>query len=485
MWPFRKPPRYQANQADFWKYRSQKGILPWIQWLQKTIQAPYTPPPFPTPTPKQILKRTWQNPGDPETLCFLTQHPNGFIRQAALQKLPCIDPNLALPLLISRLNDWVPQVRQTAKTQLLALWTQAFEKPSSQDLLWELLPAFHQLSFGRRTQHQEILEKLHTLLAKEDGLPLLKASTSLLPPRISRWAITSLLDTGFRPKDPRPFLKHPDPVLRLRLTRKLWKDLSPDLQHQTLQDLFAAKPPFLRKESLYLWIQFFPEQSRAKLLQALEDPSGTIRGTARFYLDKEGFDIHNHLRHKALQQDHPLTWTAFAEVAKPQDRPLFESKLLSDHPQTRLAAYLYSLRQNDSDERILEGICNPIPKVAKSLQRMCLAQRRPLAVPLLRTRLRSPLPPSYRFPLLKLLDQQSTLACLAELLHPQIPKNLDPKELVLLGTIVDRLSTKASLTPTSEQLTRIEEGLSRLETTLPQDLQNDLKSLLQFWKALQ
>ena len=45
---------------------------------------------------------------------LLSMHPNGFVREEAIKALASIDTGRALPYLVVRAADWVPQVRDRA-----------------------------------------------------------------------------------------------------------------------------------------------------------------------------------------------------------------------------------------------------------------------------------------------------------------------------------------------------------------------------------
>jgi len=48
-------------------------------------------------------------------------HPNGHVREQAVVRLAHSNPDVALPFLLLRVNDWVPAVRLRARTAVVAL----------------------------------------------------------------------------------------------------------------------------------------------------------------------------------------------------------------------------------------------------------------------------------------------------------------------------------------------------------------------------
>jgi hypothetical protein len=266
----------------------------------------------------------------------------------------------------------------------------------------------------------------------------------------------------------------------------MWKRLPSEIQLQTLKEWDSSKVSFLRKESLYRWVEDYPHLSKAPLLKGLVDPKPGIRQTARFYLPKRGQDPYQSLKAMLEMNQDPQIWIAFADIAKPEDRPLFEKQLQSDHPKNRLAAFFYSLKQKDPDSRILDGLCNPFPFVAKHLQKACLASKRRLSPTALVERLRRDLPPSYKKPLLRILEQQSVLHHFSELLRLLGLATPSQEELLIFENKLQRLRTKFFLLPDKELLHEMEEYDSLLlGKQLPEKLTRELSDLLRFWKNAQ
>ncbi len=56
-------------------------------------------------------------------LIRLLEHPNGFKRENAIRRIGMLQDPIAIPNLLIRVNDWVPQVRDAAKEAILRIRT--------------------------------------------------------------------------------------------------------------------------------------------------------------------------------------------------------------------------------------------------------------------------------------------------------------------------------------------------------------------------
>lgn len=87
---------------------------------------------------------------------------NGYNREDAIKQLKRLKSPLALPVLIERANDWVPEVRVAAKKALLALITD-----NNVDAFIKTLPTLYQLKNCHRDNHEDLIQSVEQLLNKE------------------------------------------------------------------------------------------------------------------------------------------------------------------------------------------------------------------------------------------------------------------------------------------------------------------------------
>lgn len=137
---------------------------------------------------KQWYETLRQTPADTWDASAWMAHldaPSGFEREEAIRALTRLRAPEALPGLLKRLNDWVPQVRVAAQDAihvylddaLLAAWPAA-------------LPEMVHLLRGRRSDPWPMLSAIGNFFAQSDRVRALVADPSAIPaldPLVARW----------------------------------------------------------------------------------------------------------------------------------------------------------------------------------------------------------------------------------------------------------------------------------------------------------
>ncbi|MEZ6015329.1 MAG: hypothetical protein R3F49_09465 [Planctomycetota bacterium] len=115
------------------------------------------------------------------TLCaLLTCVPSGYVRQAALERLREADPGAALPFVVARLADWVPEVRRTAR-QAVEGWC----TPLHARALFGALPELERARAAGRFEDEDLARRIEALLRSQarTGLFLERLEDPALPVR--------------------------------------------------------------------------------------------------------------------------------------------------------------------------------------------------------------------------------------------------------------------------------------------------------------
>ncbi len=99
-----------------------------------------------------------------EDLAILSTSYNGYEREKAIALLDELKDPRALPLLLERLNDWVPAVKLRAETALFSLLVS-----SNAAYYVRLLPDFFHLKKRRRYDHNLLIEKIIIFLLREEN----------------------------------------------------------------------------------------------------------------------------------------------------------------------------------------------------------------------------------------------------------------------------------------------------------------------------
>lgn len=183
-----------------------------------------------------------------DELLISCQNGDGIIREDAVKKLALQANPKAIPALIVRLNDWVPQIRSAAKDAILTLAT----SENTRDFI-EHLPEIYHLRKCRRGNHEDIIRKINQcLLSKENRFYIvaginnenrliaricyaLASAHGLLPAE-------SLVETG---------LSNPDIIIRQQASILL-EDLGPDTQAPLLATALKDKHMPIRRAALQL-----------------------------------------------------------------------------------------------------------------------------------------------------------------------------------------------------------------------------------------
>lgn len=142
-----------------------------------------------------------------EDLLAMSSHASGFKRENAVRRLGILGNPTAIPHLIVRANDWVPQVRAAARDALSKLL-----RTGNGEAFVASLPAIVHLQTCTRDDHSELLQAVQEFLLREDNLHHLVAglhspdhqvarlATRLLVER-QRIAATELIAAGLSHKD--------------------------------------------------------------------------------------------------------------------------------------------------------------------------------------------------------------------------------------------------------------------------------------------
>lgn len=113
---------------------------------------------------KRLLK-SFQKQEGLDDLILMAEHWNGFKRENAVRRLGMLGNPVAIPKLIVRVNDWVPQVREAARKALLMLMT-----PKNAKAFAESLPDLFHLRTCGRDNHAQFIDDVLEYLLKEENV---------------------------------------------------------------------------------------------------------------------------------------------------------------------------------------------------------------------------------------------------------------------------------------------------------------------------
>lgn len=296
---------------------------------------------------------------------------NGFIREAALRQLAQHLPSAqSLAAILSRLNDWVPQVSAIAQSCL-----QDYLQPQRVDLLLQCLPEVQALKLKSRRDLAPVVEQIQTFLQRPD----VQGPVWQQCRRSRSWVGVFLLECLLAsPRLPTDFwqtmLHHPDGMLRKRtLLAACQQQDAKSLLLASLHDRHAALRNLVLRQLMQLDLAHEERQAICKSL--LLDPSPGPRRAAAWYAEQAGLDV------VACYEEFFTCWPSLSTShrmallheavhhALPQAQALAESCCQDESVKLRGMALmaLVQLCLEQQDERLLQGLKDPSRKIRRSM----------------------------------------------------------------------------------------------------------------------
>jgi len=318
-----------------------------------------------------------------EALIALT-HPNGFVRQQALEKIKEPVDASTISLLILRCNDWVHQVQEIARSKLFQLQPTTLQKQTG-----EILTALTLTQRSSRHQDNAIERYLDSsVLSSSEGLnsvlSILTTSKNIAKRKAaSRFLIrhqgrlsTSAIDR---------FLTHGLPnelSLLLLSTHKFSKEQ----QQLILKRVKNSKLAILRRSRLRLIGELDHEAAQNDFIEALHDVSKSVRSIARFHLSNwtiEQFTQHylNLLSHSQSSREFRGSLFGLSEL-RPREAHAISMQMLSTTlSNSRAKTCLECLDLNSSElneEQILIWLSSPVPAITRACYRSLISFKKHL-----------------------------------------------------------------------------------------------------------
>lgn len=288
-------------------------------------------------TPRALKEFHWS--GEEATVAFrlLSCHHSGYVREHALKSLLATDPVDVIPILFVRANDWVQKVRLIAYT---SLWKCVAEMPV--DILIGYLILTDQLKARARNDHQELVAFVEEKLTQPEVVENILECVGSEDFRISRISY-NLCDRLV--VDRVTLLQRAsssvDSVVRMKALKLSAGILNGEDLYRYILDSCNDRISAIKKQSLYLLVEYFFERSEEQLRYFLMDKSSGIRDCAKFYLEKLGVDDIPEFYRAKLSSDKSSTPTeailGLGEVGNQSDWLLMEKYLNHKRPKIRAA----------------------------------------------------------------------------------------------------------------------------------------------------
>ena len=302
-------------------------------------------------------------------LPYWIEHYDGYVREAALTRAVDLrSPELYLAI-VGRLNDWVPQVRRSARRALLSVLPSV-----SNDEALDSLPLVDRLLVATREDHSQFMEQFEAALLEKVGTaPIIDAlqSERLALARscfrvVCKYQLLPLVDLIERTigstKDIRTSLA------ALKLADQLDLRFCIELNKFALRSKFGA----VRTVALRMLIGVDESNAIEMAYGALLDPQSSVRSAAIWHLGQCGIDVKSfyvqRLQHGALSvRDLRICLAALAVCGSVDEVGIIKSYLHDARPRIQAGALLACARLDKGarDEIVKIALNADVPRVRK------------------------------------------------------------------------------------------------------------------------
>jgi hypothetical protein len=318
---------------------------------------------------KQLLDKLRSKPKF-EKLIEESRHWNGYQRETAVLELGSLGDPTAIPALIVRVNDWVPQIREAARKAILRLAT-----TQNLAMFVDYLPELFHLKTCERDDHKQFIESICDYVSSsETSVQALISATQSLKPKLARISISILIERQL--VSPEEAFKlgssHQDIVVRLR-TSRLLRDMKGKAQQEALKQALNDKFMPIRREALqFLYKQYFDVELAKRFLL---DRHPSIREIAVKYLKDSGVDvsiIYRELMTATGATSLKLGIWGVSYLADKESIERVRSMLENKFPSVRRQAVnaLTKLTLNETKELLQSALLDSSPGVRKEASRL-------------------------------------------------------------------------------------------------------------------
>ena len=208
-------------------------------------------------------------------------HQNGYVREAAIERLSLIGTGAELPFLILRLNDWVSNVRDAAYKAI-----HSRVKPEYCRKLIENLALLKRVEQAGRIDHKEIIEAINELLQGDKCHALLLESLRSADRFIRRACFRLALDSTI--SDSQQLLKlaldNDDTVIRRWGAQQVSAVFDEATFGHFLDRMRQDRFTPVRREALRIAVKRNSPHLVEELHTALLDPNKSMREEALYHL---------------------------------------------------------------------------------------------------------------------------------------------------------------------------------------------------------
>lgn len=233
--------------------------------------------------PNELLHPSMSQEENVAILGLSSFHPNGYFREKAILALSNMKTGYEIPYILIRLNDWVRQVRNTSKEQLLRYITPEYVMDFVNNL-----PLVLRLRECSRDEHIDIIDKVVSIISSPEGFPKLISGLQSADSKVRLACYKIILQT--KVIDNRSIInyliKDTNPYNRLFVLRNIRNEITQDEFIGISQLLLHDKYAQIRIIGLELLYYFSPKEAINILEKSLFDNNHSVRELSRYLLSK-------------------------------------------------------------------------------------------------------------------------------------------------------------------------------------------------------
>jgi HEAT repeat protein len=308
-----------------------------------------------------------------DDLLLMAEHWDGFKRENAVRRLGMLGNPVAIPKLIVRVNDWVPQVREAARNALLKLMT-----PENAKVFAESLPDLFHLKTCGRDNHTRFIAYVLEYLLKDENSKSIREVAFSLEPKVARIAVRLCFDHSLLERDElvTKCLSHPDVLVR-NIAASYLREVSGEILDVLLK--LAIKDPFMpiRREAFQIYLKSSPEQGEVVANSFLFDRHISIRELAITHLLRKGVDVRSIYYFEVTSGSQSISRRKFAilglaYLGAKEEIPLILQHLDNKSPGIRKSAIqaLEKLMGDESKSLLVVALDDSSSSVAKEASRL-------------------------------------------------------------------------------------------------------------------
>lgn len=317
-------------------------------------------------------------------LGFCTFFPSGYVREEALHKLLQFRTGAELKFLLLRLNDWVPQIRNIAKKEVLSRIN-----PKFISFFVDQFDLVERIYSWNRGNHSEVLQAIEETIIDPDSQEELFRALRHQNFRVRRLAVRIAAQRKAVP----PFdlfntiSSDPDPMVRFLYVLSAKPHLDTDQLLQLTEALKNDSFMGIRKEILRLSVDNNLNNCSDMLFHAISDSHASIRDLARWYLKKQGLSqsyFQEHYRSLLIESPSKIgVILGIGEVGEENDAHRILPFLNHQRAKLRIAALraISNLKPDTLKDIALDKIQNDTLSVVKEARKYILKHLDNYAIP--------------------------------------------------------------------------------------------------------